>query len=121
MGTAKRILIVDDSSLMLEVSKAALEAAGYDVTVAHGHTEIRSAFDVAFDLILIDVLMPGVEGHELAFMIRRGKASHARIHLVSELDEPTLAERTRWAGADGYFCKRAGVDALVAHVRNAFD
>jgi DNA-binding response OmpR family regulator len=117
----KRVLIVDDSSHILELTKEALVLAGYDVTIAQDHTEVERVMGHAFDLIMIDVLMPDILGDELTVMLRKCCAPHGPIHLFSAIQESELQERALAAGADAYFCKREGISAFVDHVRRTLE
>ena len=117
----KRVLIVDDSSHILELTRDALVLAGYDVTIAQDHTEVERVMGGSFDLILIDVLMPDILGDELTVMLRKCCAPNGPIHLFSAIQESELQERAIAAGADAYFCKREGISAFVDHVRKTLD
>ncbi|MGE0546217.1 MAG: PleD family two-component system response regulator [Kofleriaceae bacterium] len=113
----KRVLIVDDSSHILELTRDALIHAGFDVTIAQDRVEVERAMNDSFDLIMIDVLMPDILGDQLTVMLRNRTAQNALIHLFSAIPESELKGRTFDAGADGYFCKREGITAFVEHVR----
>ncbi|MGE0870705.1 MAG: PleD family two-component system response regulator [Kofleriaceae bacterium] len=112
----KRVLIVDDSSHILELTRDALVHAGFDVTIAQDRVEVERAMDDSFDLIMIDVLMPDILGDQLTVMLRNRNSPRALIHLFSAIPESELKGRTLDAGADGYFCKREGISAFVDHV-----
>jgi two-component system cell cycle response regulator CpdR len=63
-----RILLAEDDASMLDFLKLALEKAGHDVTTAHNGLEALDtlAKDAPFDLLLTDIVMPGMDGVELA-------------------------------------------------------
>ena len=113
---AKRhVLLLDDSPLVLQVTREALEAAGYQVSVAKDLAEFEGQRgDV--DLILIDVQMPEAFGDDLAGVLRGVHGVATPIYLFSMLDEADLAEKARAAEIDGYISKRAGIQALVGRV-----
>ena len=68
---AKRILVVDDDENILNLEKAILEQKGFEVTVASGGAEaLRLLTDGAFDLVLLDVMMPEVDGFTVCRRIK---------------------------------------------------
>lgn len=123
-GPAKRkVLIVDDSPLVLEAARAALEPGGIDVvaldnplTVAH---MVRKESP---DLILLDVRMPAVSGDVVARIVG-GSAVARRIPVVlfSELPGEELAERAKRCGAAGYIHKGGAPGELLRQVRRWLD
>jgi PleD family two-component response regulator len=65
--TPKFILIVDDMPLNLMILNKVLEHDGHKVEKAQdGHDAVKKAADVRFDLILLDISMPGMDGYEVA-------------------------------------------------------
>ncbi|WP_428268152.1 response regulator [Haliangium sp.] len=113
----KRILIVDDSPLLLDLAKEALELAGYDVLVAQDFSQISNLQDAGkLDLILMDVQMPELYGDDVAAVLREMRGVATPIYLLSSLPAGELDKRAREAQIDGYICKRDGIDALVEHV-----
>ena len=113
-----RVLIVDDSALMLDMAKEALEAAGYSVDVAQVLSQIADEDKLrSFDLILMDVMMPELHGDDVAVILRGEiEGLTAPIYFLSSLGEDELAARANQAGVDGFISKRAGIDALVQRV-----
>jgi DNA-binding response OmpR family regulator len=112
----KRILIVDDSPLILAAAKHALVGAGYDVETRVGIDELGAHGATGFDLILMDVQMPELHGDDVASVLRNQRAITAPIYLFSTLPDAELRERARDAGVDGYISKGAGLDHMVAEV-----
>ncbi|ACY19246.1 response regulator receiver protein [Haliangium ochraceum DSM 14365] len=113
----KRILIVDDSPLLLDLAKEALELAGYSVLVAQDFSQIASVQDQGdIDLILMDVQMPELFGDDVAAVLREVRGVQTPIYLFSSLTAEELAKRASEAKIEGYICKRDGIDALVARV-----
>lgn len=119
MSDKKKILLLDDSPLVLQVARDALQAAGYEVTVANDLKEFEDQRDAA-DLLLIDVQMPEAFGDDVAGMLRGARGVKKPIYLFSMLDEADLAVRAEEAEIDGYISKRAGVEALIERVQNIF-
>lgn len=110
----RAILVLDDSPLVLAVTRFALEAAGFDVAIAEdlsSFERLRTTF--APDLILVDVQMPEAFGDDVASTLRGWHGVRVPILLVSSLDESELAKRAKRADASGYVLKNAGMTALV--------
>jgi DNA-binding response OmpR family regulator len=115
----KRILLMDDSALAIDVAREALEHAGYAVTCAIDLAQLETELAEAKpDLVLMDVQMPEIFGDDIGMVMRTVRGIDAPIFLYSMLDESELAERARDAEIDGYICKRAGVTVLVDSVRS---
>jgi DNA-binding response OmpR family regulator len=113
------ILLVDDSPLTLACAEEALREAGYRVRTAPDLSELDAAADgQAYDLILMDVVMPEAYGDDVAAMLKAVRGLEAPILLLSSLDEAELAERVRDAGLDGFIPKSAGIDGMVDRVRS---
>ncbi len=95
----KKVLIFDDSPLVLELTQQALERAGYAVATAADLTAFELARNViAPDLILVDVQMPEAFGDDVASTLRGMRGVRVPILLVSNLDDAQLERRTREAG-----------------------
>ncbi len=116
-ASPKRILIFDDSPLVLAVTQAALEREGYAVDVA-GDLETFEQRRAALspDLILVDVQMPEAFGDDVATTLKGARGVRVPIFLVSNLEEAELRRRATEAEADGWISKRAGVRELVRRV-----
>lgn len=113
----KRILIVDDSPLILAAARHALSEAGYDVETRNGVDDIGANGANGFDLILMDVQMPELYGDDVARVLRHDRAVRTPIYLFSTLAPAELAERAAEAKLDGFISKNVGVDHLVDEVR----
>ena len=118
-GKRKRILLVDDSTIFLEVTRRALEEAGYDVVCASGLAQLVEVRKRGLsDLVLMDVQMPEAFGDDIALSLRTAYGISAPIYLLSSLDEADLAERVEWASVEGFISKEVGLEALVDRVRS---
>jgi two-component system KDP operon response regulator KdpE len=114
----RRILLIDDSALVLEVTRTILQTAGYDVAIAMTVEAFESERrEHPPDLIVIDVQMPEVFGDDLAGTLRGAYQVKTPMILLSSLDETELARRAEEAGIEGFVTKRSGPDALLAKVR----
>ena len=114
---SKRILIVDDSPLILAASKHALLQAGYNVETRTGVEDLGAKGFQGFDLILMDVQMPELFGDDVASVLRVERELRTPIYLFSTLPAEELKKRAVEARVDGYITKGDGPDHLVAEVR----
>ncbi|MFB9328123.1 response regulator transcription factor [Paenibacillus aurantiacus] len=112
----KTILIIEDDSVIAEVQKDYLEASGFAVEIAStGESGLRKALEGEIDLILLDLMLPGVDGYEICKQVRRTK--HIPILMVSAKIEEIDKIRGLGLGADDYICKPFSVGELVARVK----
>src|SRR5262245_886940 len=115
MGKPRRILVVDDSELVLEATRDTLERAGYDVitrnqAIGTGAIVLREHPD----LVLVDMNMPLLDGKQLVTTLRRHD-SVARVPIVfySSESESEMAQAVEESGADGYVSKSGTTQALL--------
>jgi DNA-binding response OmpR family regulator len=112
-----RILVVEDKrSFALHISRA-LESEGHDVTLAgDGGEGLRMGLTANFDLVLLDVMLPRVNGHEVIRRIRNERLATQTI-MVSARDSMQDIVDGLDAGADDYLTKPFALDVLLAKVR----
>jgi len=116
MIAAKRILVVDDSPVILATTAHSLGEAGYEVETRNTFEELNTRPLDGFDLILMDVQMPELYGDDVGLALRfRGVV--APIYLFSTLDDTELAARAADNGLDGFISKQAGTEHMVSEVR----
>jgi len=113
----KRILIVDDSPIILAATAHALQEVGYDVDTRGGVEELVGKGANGFDLILMDVQMPELFGDDVASVLRHDRNVRTPIYLFSTLPEEELSERVLEARIDGYIAKGSGMDHVISEVR----
>ncbi len=120
MPARPRVLVIDDSKLVLEVTRFALESAGFEVDVAIDVTTFEAKrFANAPDVIVVDVQMPEAFGDDLASTLRGAYGVKVPILLLSTLPDAELASRARNAEAWGYVSKRDGLPKLISRLREA--
>ena len=105
--TTAHILIVDDSKLSAKMIQDRLTAAGYQVTVAHsGEEALAKVSSAAPDLVLSDVVMPGINGYELVRRLRQQPAT-AQTPVIMLTSKGGIKEKVTGfeAGADDYLVK----------------
>jgi CheY-like chemotaxis protein len=115
--TMRRVLIVDDSALTLDITRETLVEAGLDVVTASSMGELEVQDLSNFDLILMDVQMPELYGDDVASALRHVRNTRAQIVLFSTLPDDELATRAAEAGLDGYIRKQDGMPALITRVK----
>jgi DNA-binding NarL/FixJ family response regulator len=118
----KRILLMDDSEIFLEVARRALEQAGYEVITANDLESFQQARQQKpADLVLMDVQMPEAFGDDIAMTLRFAHDVDTPIYLLSSLSDQELAERANEAQIDGFISKNIGIDRIVEQVRRILD
>ena len=115
----KRILIVDDAATVRMYHRAILESAGYAVDEAvNGIEALEKALTHAYDLYLVDVNMPNMDGYAFLRELRGhtdlGQAPAVMISTEAELVDQTKAYE---AGANFYMLKPTRPESLTGHVR----
>lgn len=102
------ILVVDDSLTTRSLEKSILEAHGYRVRVAVDGTEALAALRAEpADLVIADVIMPGLDGFQLLEQIKKDKRlARIPVIIVTSLESREDQERGLALGADGYIVKR---------------
>jgi CheY-like chemotaxis protein len=112
------ILVVDDSEIVLNVTKTLLEAVGYRVLTHSGPTGcVALILQEKPDLLLIDVNMPKLGGETIVKLFGKAQPnSETIILLFSTLPADQLEQRARSAGAHGFICKTEDTFELVRQV-----
>ena len=112
-----RILLVEDDRDVAEYVRRDLEDEGYAVTVCHDGAEgLRAAERAAFDIIVLDVMLPFMDGLEVTRRLRR-QSIRTPILLLTARDAPEEVVRGLDAGADDYLTKPFSFDVLLARLR----
>ncbi len=113
-----RVLVVDDEPQIRRVLRSTLAARGYEVQDAPtGEDALESLRHSRFDLVLLDVNMPGMGGLLACREIRAGSAAAIIMLTVSDSEEDKVAALD--AGADDYVTKPFGMPELLARIRAA--
>ncbi len=113
-----RILVIDDDEVSSKLTKVRLTGAGFDVTCHHGPFGSLNAIRRGeYDLILLDVRMPALDGSGIMQLIRSTPGlQRTKILLYSSMDPEDLARLAQDHGAQGYLSKSCGSDALVERI-----
>ncbi len=115
-----RVLIVDDSVPNLMLMEARLTAEYLDVvTASNGPDALAICARGGCDVVLLDVMMPGMDGLEVCRRLKRDPATfHIPVVMVTALDQPSDRNRALEAGADDFLAKPIDEVALLARVRS---
>jgi DNA-binding NarL/FixJ family response regulator len=109
----KTIVIIDDSQLVLKLTKLALERV--QTLLDPGEFDPESSGPP--DLLLVDINMPQFYGDDIVSYIKDTWNLTAPILLFSNVSEKELAEAVGRCGADGYISKHWGMDEMIASVQ----
>ncbi|HXF37884.1 MAG TPA: response regulator transcription factor [Actinomycetota bacterium] len=111
-----RVLVVDDDPQILRAVRTNLQARGYEVaTAVNGETALDVLGERSVDLVLLDLSLPGIDGHEV---IRRLRSwSQVPIVVLSVREQQSEKVRALEAGADDYVTKPFAVDELLARMK----
>ena len=113
-----RVLVVDDEPQIRRVLRSTLTARGYEVHDARtGEDALDAIREVRFDLVLLDMNMPGMSGLAACRQIRSGSEVAIIMVTVSDSEEDKVAALD--AGADDYITKPFGTPELLARIRAA--
>ena len=113
---ATKILIVDDAPELTQLLKLALSRDGYQVEAANDGLEgLRKAYDLRPDLILLDIMMPGMSGMEMLSRFR--EFSDVPVIMLTALDKTNVKIDGLNIGADDYVTKPFDTDELKARIR----
>ena len=115
---SKRILLVDDSKIVLSLHTYILENAGYEVKCApNGFAALEFLFSDSFDLVITDVNMPKMDGYALIERIREeDEYGNLPIVIISTEEEAKDKQKGFDAGANIYIVKPAKPKDLVLNV-----
>lgn len=122
MTTARRILVVDDSELIHAAARIGLEAVGWEVAAcADGHSAVERVADERPDAVLLDVVMPGLDGPATLSALRRDvRTRDVPVAFMTGRTDPRDRERLLAGGARAIIAKPFEVASLAADVRRAF-
>lgn len=111
-----RILIIEDEEAIAELEKDYLELSGFEVVIKNnGNEGLKAGLEEKFDLIVLDLMLPGMDGFEICKEIR--EQINIPIIMVSAKKEDIDKIRGLGMGADDYITKPFSPSELVARVK----
>ena len=124
-----KILLIEDNPDITFIYQDALEEAGYDVTTASdGEQGLEVAKQGEFDLILLDLMLPGRHGMSVLRELKReDPTKDVPVYVLSALSDGIVADQAYNTGADGFFVKSeydpgelaTALDKVFSGVKNA--
>jgi len=109
MASNKSILIIEDEHFISELYARALKKSGYDVVIVmSGADGLTAALRQSFDLILLDILVPGISGIDVLEKIRENDnitKNHTKVIITTNLDQDESTRAKLEHIADGYLVK----------------
>ena len=113
---AKRILIIEDEVSIAELEKDYLELSGFEVVLKNdGTSGLQEALEEEYNLIILDIMLPGIDGFEILRRVREAKDTP--ILMVTAKKEDIDKIRGLGLGADDYITKPFSPSELVARVK----
>jgi two-component system OmpR family response regulator len=114
--SAAHLLIIDDDAVLRDLLHYSLTRSGYQVKLASGGQEALVLLaEHQFDLVLLDIMMPGQDGYEICTILRAD--SSVPIIMLSSLDNPDAVVRGLVAGADDYITKPFQLREVEARIQ----
>jgi CheY-like chemotaxis protein len=116
----RRLVLIDDSEIVLAVMTPVLTAAGFDVrAVSSLRKFINAVMDWKPHLIVTDLYMPEMSGAELCSWLRKQvQTAKTPVIICSSASDDELERVAKQVGADGYVSKNAGPEALPAKLHS---
>ena len=114
----KRILLVEDSSVNMQMTKEILENMGLDTDIAQsGEEAVKKAENNNYELILMDIRMPGMDGYETTRRIRKLERGLVPIVALTADAVEGVANKAKEAGMNGYLTKPLEPERLLEVIR----
>lgn len=116
MNNPQRIMVVDDNQEMLKILNRTLELEGFEaIAVSDGDSALNLLEEVDPDLVILDIIMPGLDGLQTLNLIR--ERSNVPVIMLSARAEVATLQRSLRLGADDYIRKPFSTRALIARIR----
>ena len=113
----KHVLIVDDEKSLSQMLTMLLETRGYDVEVVTSGQEALTKVSSQVDLILLDLILPDIDGFEICRLLKRKEATrHIPIIIISAQDVSENKVEGLYLGADDFLVKPCDIEELIARM-----
>lgn len=112
----EKVLIIDDDKFILSMYSVKFKNAGFEVDLALGGAEALSKLqnDKAPDIIILDLIMPGMAGHEFLVKVREQKlAPKATVVILTNQGQSEDIEKAKKYGVQGYIVKASAIPSEV--------
>jgi DNA-binding response OmpR family regulator len=115
------ILVVEDEITTLKLIKIVLQREGYRIATATSGSEgLRKVGEIGPDLVILDILLPGMDGFQVCQYLRRNpQTANLPVLMFTSLDRPADQRHGYLAGSDDYLIKPVRLADLLAKVRAA--
>lgn len=120
-GIKKKILLVEDDDTLAEVYRQRLELEGFDTKRSNnGESALKDAVEYHPDLILLDVMMPNLNGFDVLDILRNSpQTRNVHIIMLTALSQPKDAERAKELGADDFLVKsQVVIGDVIARIKH---
>lgn len=118
MSDRKRIIVVDDEPDICDILRFNLNAEGYETDVVYSAEEAQKCELGKYDLVLLDIMMPGASGYDFADMLRKSEdTAGVPVIFISAKDAEEDLLKGFEAGADDYVTKPFSVREVLARVK----
>jgi DNA-binding response OmpR family regulator len=122
-AASSKVLVVDDEHSIVDAVATALRYEGFEVAEAMtGREALAAAQETAFDLIVLDVMLPDINGKEVCQRVRSDKTMDTvKIICISGMVEDDKVDELKAAGANDFLRKPFEVDRLVDRICQLLD
>lgn len=119
MSESKTILIIEDSAASIKYIRSHLEKEGFRTVVAeNGFTGLNKVREVRPDLVLLDIMLPDLDGHKLCRMIKFNRAyKDIPVAMFTSRDTEEDAELAKKCGADAFILKNTHIAIVIETIR----
>lgn len=116
MTTNQKILVIDDDLAITELMSMLLKTFGFEVTTTNiGDEGIRLAREIEPSVVLLDLMMPDIDGWQVCKAIRQ--TSNVPILVLSAINDPRMVASVLDVGADDFLVKPVPSGVLVANIK----
>jgi len=117
----KRILVVDDEVDFIEIIRLRLEANDYDVVTAfNGEDALKKIKDEKVDAVLLDILMPGIDGLEVLRRIRK-MDENLPVYIITAFSTEERFKMANKFGASGFIVKTDDLSKQIKSINSVLD
>lgn len=118
--TRPTVMVVDDDWMIREIMQAHLENAGYHVLTAHsGERALELAAIHTPDLVILDIRMQGIGGHEVCARLKAAENTrHSAVLITTAMDDDESRRRAVEAGADDFLAKPFDAVVMLTRVKS---